>query len=145
MKYKIVILFQIILILFLTTGFLLHKKDNPQIATETLKYTNDNLIRVGISTNDFSQLKYDKASFSSAGKFNLIDKSTGTVIANSPGKDIFTVSINDETLTVYNSEKIIAKDLIGPVCIKSEEGFPVQIIGLTEEESKLLIGVKLKF
>jgi len=131
-KRKIIIFFLVILILIFATSYLLYEKNvNFSIKAQTSACTkNDNLIRVGISTDDFSQLEYNKAAFSSEGKFNLVDKLTGTVIASSPGKDIFTVAINNNTLTVYNSEKIIADNLTGPVNIKSEEGLPIQIIGV---------------
>lgn len=130
MRHKIIIFFLIFFII-LTIFVILLKNSAIKTNAEIIKPQNqDNLIRVGISTNDFSALEYNQVSITSSGKFELIDKSTGTLIAELNPEDIAAIKIDDITMSVYNFNKPVKENIIGPIIVKSPDNLPIQIVGL---------------
>lgn len=132
MKFKILFLI-LILILLPAFIFLLTKSENNSTKAQTQNYSflnEDNIIRVGISTNDFSQLEYNNVSITSSGKFYIKDKSSGSIVAVSNGNEIFTVKVKDGKLVIFKDNTILNEQIEGPLGIKSSEGQPIQIVGL---------------
>ncbi|OGI17253.1 MAG: hypothetical protein A2255_07605 [Candidatus Melainabacteria bacterium RIFOXYA2_FULL_32_9] len=129
MKQRIILI--IVIFIITLAGLIFVHKNFLMTKAQTFNPTNNkNMIRVGISTNDFSKFEYDEISITSRGRFEFIDKNTGLSIANSAGNDIFTIKITDTMMSVYNSDKPIAKNIIGPISIKSQNNTPFEIVDL---------------
>lgn len=132
MKFKIGFLI-LILILLPAFIFLLTKSENNSTKAQTQNYSflnEDNIIRVGISTNDFSQLEYNNVSITSSGKFYIKDKSSDSIIAASNGNEIFTVKVKDGKLIIFKDNTQINEQIEGPLGVKSSQGHPIQIVRL---------------
>ncbi|MFH0702885.1 MAG: SpoIID/LytB domain-containing protein [bacterium] len=133
MKHKIFI-FVISCLIFILINLIFSQQNSaPTLKAEPFNSINDNIIRVGISTNDFNRLEYDEVSISSDFSFELVDKSTGLSIVKSNGKDIFTVKISKSDFKIFNKNKQIAENITGPISAKSFNNSPVQIVGLVRE------------
>ncbi|MDD3237947.1 MAG: SpoIID/LytB domain-containing protein [Candidatus Gastranaerophilales bacterium] len=91
----------------------------------------DNVIRVGISTNNFGSLIYSTAEFGATGQFEAIDISTGYAVTGIAPQSTIKVTFQNGTFTVYKDGKIAKKDLIGPVIIKPAQSGFVTVKGLT--------------
>lgn len=78
----------------------------------------DGLIRVGISTNDFTNLEYKQISLSSEGKLNIYDKSSNSKISETAPGEIFKFSIEEN------------KDFLGPISVEPADNNPIKVVGL---------------
>lgn len=127
---KITIFFRTVLILaFILTSsaVLVGSALNNQTCGVTEK---ENLIRIGISTNDFDELEYNQVSLGSKSDFELTDKNNNSLIAKMDAGDTVTVKVKDNKLDVFNNGKMIAEDLQGPIGVKAIDSATVEIIGL---------------
>ena len=124
MNYKKFLLSLIFSLIFLTIS------GSPLFSDAQMSnIENTDLIRVGISTNDFSYYEYNEAVIASTGKFDIIDKAKNIVIASSSGNDNFIFKVENGLLSVYKNTNKIAKDITGPIRIKSYDS-PLQVVGL---------------
>lgn len=90
----------------------------------------EDLIRVGISTNDFSSLAYKDTSITSDAAIIATDKASGTEVIKSDPSDVLKFEMNNNLLTVYQNDKKIAENIAGPIEITAESNFPLQIVNL---------------
>ena len=89
-----------------------------------------NLIRVGISSNNFKTYEKSKASFTSYGRFYVKDKHSGRIISRFKAKDIITIKILKKSFALYLGKKLIEKDILGPVSVTPIDTFPINVVGL---------------
>ena len=125
MKFKFFIIF--ILIILAVAGF---KKSFAQPAEQNFSSVNDGLIRVGISTNDFSSLEYKEISVTSDGAMIAEDKNSNSEVVKASPNDILKFEINKDSFIIYQNGKKIAENLTGPIEIRTECDYPLQIQGL---------------
>ncbi|EKE03355.1 MAG: SpoIID/LytB protein [uncultured bacterium] len=129
MKQRIIVITLIFLVTLTGINFL--HKNLLMTTAQPLDSNNDkNIIRAGISTNDFSKFEYNEVAVSSSGKYEIIDKSTGSSIASSAGKGVFTVKVNNTAMSVYNSGRCTAQNITGPIIFRSLDNTPFEIVGL---------------
>ena len=81
------------------------------------------IVKVGISSQDFSNYYFTQTKLSATDAFTLTDKSTNTVLGNFNAQDIVDISIKNNLFTLSQYNKEIAKDIKGPVSIDSPNGF----------------------
>ncbi len=127
MLYKTTAIF-CIFVMFFAAYSAVKAQDSPSSSQE-------NVIRVAISNSSFSSYENSKVSVSSEGPFYIYDAKTKTYPVSSLGKDIYTVSINNNKFAVSNSANIMLGTFDGPVEIISVNDTPVQIIGLKRKTS----------
>lgn len=88
------------------------------------------LIRVGISTNDFKHLEYKQVKLTADNAFDVYDKLNNELLATSNGKEIFKAVMNGKSFILYRNGKVIAREITGPLSIKTKDGSPIKIVGL---------------
>ncbi|MEI7473843.1 MAG: SpoIID/LytB domain-containing protein [bacterium] len=89
------------------------------------------LIRVGISTQDFGRLEYEKTAVTSDGQFLLNDKTNGTQIMTVEPFKVIKFAAKDDKIALYDqSGTIINEGIEGPVIVTSLSGKPIEIAGL---------------
>lgn len=89
------------------------------------------IIRVGISTQDFSKLEYDKVSITSEGEFLINEKSSGTSIAKLNCNQIINISINYDKITISDFDnKKIAENINDDIVISPLSNYPLEVFGL---------------
>lgn len=91
---------------------------------------NMNLIKVGISTNDFSQLEYKQVSITSKGAFEIVNKRSGVLIDTSEGNDVYTFKVEDEDISVYKGKTLVEDGLYGPIGVIPQDTDPIEVVGL---------------
>jgi stage II sporulation protein D len=77
----------------------------------------EQLIRVGLSDNNFSKLQHDTVTISSTGIFNVIDKSTGSSLISLTPSDTLKISADNYNINIYANNKKINFDQL-PLTIK---------------------------
>jgi SpoIID/LytB domain protein len=130
MKNKSFLLLLIIQIIFV---FFVVFSDNHSQKTDAQTCgidENFNLIKVGISTNDFSQLEYGQVSITAKGAFEVVNKQDGTLITSSNGNEVFTFKVIDEDISIYRDNVQIVEFIYGPIAIIPEDAIPLEIVGL---------------
>lgn len=91
----------------------------------------DGLIRVGISTQNFDRLEYEKASVTCEGQFVISDKHTVIRILTVDPFSIINFAVSENKITVLDqSGKLIKGEIEGPVVVSSLSGCPIEIQGL---------------
>jgi len=125
MKFKFLII--LILVVLVLVGF---KKSFAQPTEECFLPQANDLIRVGISTNDFSSLEYKEISITSDANFTATDKNSNSELIKASAKDILKIQINKDSFIIYQNDKKIAENIIGPIEITAENNYPLQIVGL---------------
>jgi len=106
------------------------RKSFAQPVNQCLPAEINNLIKVGISTNDFSSLEYKEIIITSDGNLTITDKSSNINIIKALPKDLIKVEIKNNAFLISQNDKIIAENISGTVEIKPETGFFLQIQGL---------------
>jgi len=128
MKHKTILLLILIIFICLTVfsgnRLFLLKAQTPGINE------NMNLIKVGISTSDFSQLEYNQVSITSKGAFEIFNKRDGSLITTSDGNEVFTFKVIDEDISILKGNTPIAENLYGPIGILPQDMNPLEIVGL---------------
>lgn len=90
-------------------------------------------IRVGISSNDFSNLYYKTVSFASNKPYKIIDKSSNTTVCEYSPLDTAQIDIINSKFSVLSNDTVIADELDGPLgIIPSDDGF-IRINGLNRK------------
>lgn len=130
MKIKTLLISLIFVIL---AASLLKAVNIPAKASYIDSPVTEDLIRVGISTNDFSQLEYNQVSLTSKGSLELVDKSNNSLIAKSQSEEIFTIKINDGKFDIYNSKNCIVQDVSGPIGAITKDNSSIGIAGVTRK------------
>ncbi|MEI8388556.1 MAG: SpoIID/LytB domain-containing protein [bacterium] len=125
MKQKFLII--LVLVIFVLVGF---KKSFAQQTEPCLSPQSGDLIRVGISTNNFSSLEYKEISITTDAGFIATDKSSDTEVIKAAPKDILKFQINKDSFIIYQNDKKIAENIAGPLEIIAENDYPLQVVGL---------------
>lgn len=125
MKQKFLII--LVLVIFVLVGF---KKSFAQQTEAYLSPQAGDLIRVGISTNNFSSLEYKEISITTDAGFIATDKSSDTEVIKAAPKDILKFQINKDSFIIYQNDKKIAENIAGPFEIIAENDYPLQVVGL---------------
>lgn len=125
MKLKFLII--LMLAVLVLVGF---KKSFAQEIDQGLNSSTNNLIRVGISTNDFSSLEYKEISITSDAGFISTDKNSNKEIVKASPDDVLKFQINKDTFIVYQNGNKVAENLAGPIEVIAENNYPLQIVGL---------------
>ena len=110
---------KLLLVFFVLLGVLL------QIApgAEAVQAKGGKMVKVGISDNNFANYYFQTAEISATDDFELIDKSTGSVICEFLANTIATIEMKDGLFDVYMNGKEVANGLTGPIAANSENGF----------------------
>ncbi len=90
----------------------------------------DNIIRVGISSNDFKKLEYENIAIGSSQDYKLIDKNSGSIIANLKPYETVKFSMKYSKFTVTKGTVVIAKNITGPIGVITTKNGRLKIIGL---------------
>lgn len=90
----------------------------------------DGLIRVGISTNDFSKLEYEELSLYSDGKLELTDRFFNSEIIKTKPGDVLKFEIEKTAIKVYKNRGKIADCVFGPIVVKPLDEEPIKVMGL---------------
>ncbi len=90
----------------------------------------ERVIRVGISTNDFSKLEYWNITVRSAGGLNIIDQCIGNSIIRLNPCSAAKINIKNGFFQIYCNNKLLSKGISGPLLIKSSAKHPIEIVGL---------------
>ena len=116
---KLSIMKKLLLVFFVLLGVLL------QIApdAEAVQAKGGKMVKVGISDNNFANYYFQTAEISATDDFELIDKSTGSVICEFLANTIATIEMKDGLFDVYMNGKEVANGLTGPIAANSENGF----------------------
>lgn len=122
-KFLIIFILLILTIIGLTKSFAEPAKTNHTFQT-------GNLIRVGISTSNFSSMEYKEISLTSDAGFIATDKKTNSELVKATPKDVLKFQIDKDSFIIYQNEQKIAENIIGPIEIIAENNFPLQIVGL---------------
>jgi len=122
MKSKFLII--LILVVLILVGF------KKSFAQEMDSSATGDLIRVGISSNDFSSLEYKEISITSDAGFIATDKNSNTEIVKASPKDVLKFQINKNTFIVYQNGQKFADNIVGKIEITAENSYPLQIVGL---------------
>jgi len=125
MKPKFLII--LILVILVLIGF---KKSFAQEVDQCLTSAKGDLIRVGISTNDFSSLEYKEISITSDAGFIATDKNSNIEVIKASPKDVLKFQINKDTFIVYQNAQKVAETIVGKIEITAENNYPLQIVGL---------------
>jgi len=121
------------LIFLMLSVFLLKSVNLPIKASCVDSPVTEDLIRAGISTNDFSQLEYNQVSLTSKGSLELVDKSNNSLIAKSNSEEIFIIKIIGGKFAVYNSKNCIVQGVLGPIGAETKDNSPIGIVGVTRK------------
>lgn len=100
------------------------------ISQVSLAQDNQKLIRVGISTNDFSKLVYNNAEFSANGDFEILDSVSGEIIQDIPADTIIKIVFQNGFFKVMKDQDVIKSNLFGPVIIRPKSHCLLTINGL---------------
>ncbi|MDD3012834.1 MAG: SpoIID/LytB domain-containing protein [Candidatus Gastranaerophilales bacterium] len=130
MKHKTLIFLVLIQIMFICLTVFSGNNMSSLKAQSSGIDENMNLIKVGISTNDFSQLEYNQVSITSKGPFEIINKRDNTLLAISNGNEVFTFKVIDDDINIYKDKTQVAEYLFGPIGIIPQGTNPLEIVGL---------------
>ena len=100
----------------------------PNLAT-AIPLQDGQIVRAGISNNNFKEYYFSQTSVSATEKFSLVDKTTGNLIGEFAANENIKIEIKDNLFFVFDDTKEIASSLVGPVVVASKDGF-VTITGL---------------
>ncbi len=103
---------------------------NYFVLSQMAVYAQEKIIRVGISTNNFSKLEYRSASVRSAGGLNIIDQCSGNTIIKANAVSSVKINIRNGYFQVYNYGKLISSGIVGPLSVVSPKNKPIEIVGL---------------
>lgn len=81
------------------------------------------MVKVGISDNNFKNYYFKTAEVSATDDFNVIDKYTGTVICEFFANTVATVTMHDGVFDIYMNGKEVSQNRKGPIVISSDNGF----------------------
>ena len=124
-KINIILVLISAVILICSFAFIKFRTENAE-ASELNSY--DALIRVGISSNDFSSLEYKEISFK--GGLTVVDKSLNSVIATTNSSDVIKFTVKEGNFTLYVNNSPVPVNISSPVGIKSNSNIPIEITGL---------------
>jgi len=125
MKPKFLII--LILVVLVLIGF---KKSFAHQSKQCLYPKTSDLIRVGISTNDFSTLQYKEINITSDTAMIVTDKNSNSEVIKASPNDILKFEISKNTFTIYQNDKKLSESITGPIEITAESDFPLQIVNL---------------
>jgi len=121
---------KIVLYLIFSLVFTLYSSAGCQSEELYTLTRTDGLIRVGISTNNFSKLEYNKVSISSQGKLELFDKFFNTEICKTLPGDVLKFKIEKTSFKLWKNGEEIADHLFGPIIVKPLDDHPIEVVGL---------------
>lgn len=90
----------------------------------------DGVIRVGISSNDFSKLEYEVTSLSSDGKLNLHDNFFNSKIGETAPGDVISFEIHKTSFKISKNGEELKNCVFGPITLEPLDDSPIQIHGL---------------
>lgn len=93
----------------------------------------DGVIRVGISSNDFSRLSYKEISLSSDGKMNLHDKFFNTKIGETAPGDVIRFEIDKTSFKIQKNGEDLKSCVFGPIVVEPLDANPIKVVGLTRK------------
>ncbi len=105
----------------------------PGVAKSSEQYAStrtEGLIRVGISSNDFSKLEYSEIILASAGKLKLYDKFFNSKITETKPGDIVKFEIKDTSLKIIKNQKELKTRFFGPISVEPMDENPIKVTGL---------------
>ena len=94
----------------------------PAFATDR-----NQIIRVGISTNDFSKYVYNKAEFDSTNGFDVLNLPTGQVVSFASPNDVAQIVYANGLYTIEKCNKNVLSNLSGPLVIRPKKGSMVGV------------------
>jgi len=130
MKHKTLLFLVFIQIIFICLAVFSGNVLTPSKAQIPDLNEKTNIIKVGISTNDFSQLEYNQVSITSKGAFEIVNNRDGTLIAASNGNEIFKFKVIDEDISIFKGNENVAEYIYGPISILPQGTNSLEIVGL---------------
>jgi len=132
MKYKNILIFLSINLLAITALLTFRTPTNKSSAQPCNLLTINDYIRVGISNKE-NRLEYNEASVSASSNLEIINKNDGAVIASGGNNDIFNINMIDNKFNINKDDKVISKDVIGPLEIRSLDSGLIQVVNITRK------------
>ena len=84
---------------------------------------NGTIVKVGISSQDFSQYYFKQTALTATDSYTLTDKSTNQLLGSFDANEVVQIDIKNNLFTISKDDKEIGKDIKGPVEIASQNGF----------------------
>ncbi len=84
---------------------------------------NATIVKVGISSQDFSQYYFKQTALTATDSYTLTDKSTNQLLGSFDANEVVQIDIKNNLFTISKDDKEIGKDIKGPVEIASQNGF----------------------
>ena len=84
---------------------------------------NGTIVKVGISSQDFSQYYFKQTALTATDSYTLTDKSTNQLLGSFDANEVVQIDIKNNLFTIKKDDKEIGKDIKGPVEIASQNGF----------------------
>ncbi len=81
------------------------------------------IVKVGISSQDFSEYYFKQTCLTATDSFSLTDKTTNQLLGSFNANEVVQIDINNNLFTLTKDGTEIAKDIKGPVEIDSQNGF----------------------
>ncbi len=101
-----------------------------ELAEQYASTRTDGVIRVGISSNDFSKLDYKEISLFSDGNLRIFDKFFNAKIGEiAPGK-IIKFEIKETSFKIYVNDKEFKSCVFGPILVEPTSETPINVVGL---------------
>ena len=93
---------------------------------------NDNNIpvRVGISNTNFNTYIFQNIEFLSANSIVVMDSATGYTLEKQPYANVIKVTSENNLFRIYVDGELVARNLTGPIMVRSEDNGFIQIKGL---------------
>jgi len=91
---------------------------------------NNNLIRVGISNNNFSKLEYNSIDIGATGIYKVIDKTSGKLLTELEPSQIINITISNSKFTVKANDTVLVDMVAGPLIIKTDANSKLKVAGL---------------
>ncbi|HSA06176.1 MAG TPA: SpoIID/LytB domain-containing protein [Candidatus Gastranaerophilales bacterium] len=90
----------------------------------------EELIRVGISSNDFQKLDHKEISLTSGGKLEVFDKFLNLKIHETSAGEILKFEIEKTVFKISKNNEKVSENIVGPIVVKSSENQPIQVVNL---------------
>ncbi len=82
-------------------------------------HDSSNIIRVGISNNNFSKYIFDSAEFTATGDYEIIDIPSGKMVSGLKNEDVIKITIQNGCYSIYQNNNLKMANLKGPLVLKT--------------------------
>lgn len=108
-------------IYYYLVGLLLVISLTQPVFSENTPYQQQ-LIRVGISNNNFKYLEHKSTRFTATSSFNIKDLSKNQVLIKASPGAVYTVTVSSKGFNIWSGKKFILSNIVGPIGVSSPSG-----------------------